>query len=162
MIYLLKMSSKENFIFCVVCPLTAKKYFFGKRNRVQLISSIMYSRLTGIKTGSRFFSYHRTGNERVFFILSVFFPDGSQDSRGREGTIFYPLYHFHPLTNIQTFVCNFARRWLSLIFNCTAGIYQTATRWDLTPYRITIWSIDDMLIFVRLFDDLILNFDAAI
>ena len=35
----------------------------------------------------------------------------SQDSRGREGTTFYstlPLYQFHPLTNIETFICNFA------------------------------------------------------
>ena len=32
----------------------------------------------------------------------------SKDSKGREGTFFIPLYHFHPLTNIQTFTCNFA------------------------------------------------------
>ena len=25
------------------------------------------------------------------------------------GSFFIPLYHFHPLTNIQTFICNFAR-----------------------------------------------------
>ena len=24
------------------------------------------------------------------------------------GPTFIPLYHFHPLTNIQTFICNFA------------------------------------------------------
>ena len=37
--------------------------------------------------------------------------EDSQDSRGREGTTFYstlPLYQFHPLTNIETFICNFA------------------------------------------------------
>ena len=47
-----------------------------------------------------------------FFFLSRFFftdTDNSQDSRGKEGTFFIPLYHFHPLTNIQTFMCNFAR-----------------------------------------------------
>ena len=33
-------------------------------------------------------------------------------------------------------------RWLSRIFNRTACVYQTATRWDLSPYRITIWVID--------------------
>ena len=50
-------------------------------------------------------------------------------------------------------------RWLSHIFNHTACIYQTATRWDLPPYRITIWLIDDvMLIFVCLIDDLALGF----
>ena len=50
-------------------------------------------------------------------------------------------------------------RWLSHIFNHTACIYQAATRWDLPPYRITIWLIDDvMLIFVCLIDDLALGF----
>ena len=47
-----------------------------------------------------------------FFFLSGFSltdTDNSQDSRGREGTFFIPLYHFHLLTNIQTFMCNFAR-----------------------------------------------------
>ena len=52
-------------------------------------------------------------------------------------------------------------RWLSHIFN--GYIYQTATRWDLPPYRITIWLIDDvMLIFVCLLVDLILGFVTAI
>ena len=34
--------------------------------------------------------------------------------------------------------------WLSHIFNRTACFYQTATPWDLPPYRITIWLIDDL------------------
>ena len=33
-------------------------------------------------------------------------------------------------------------RWLSRIFNRNSCIYQTATRWDLPPYRIAIWMID--------------------
>ena len=33
-------------------------------------------------------------------------------------------------------------RWLPRIFNRNACVYQTATRWDLPPYRITIWVID--------------------
>ena len=45
------------------------------------------------------------------------------------------------------------------IFNRTACIYQAATRWDLPPYRITIWLIDDvMLIFVCLLVYLIQGF----
>ena len=50
----------------------------------------------------------------AMFFLSGFSStdtDDSQDSRGREGTTFYstlPLYQFHPLTNIETFICNFA------------------------------------------------------
>ena len=47
----------------------------------------------------------------IFFFLSGFsFKDtgDSQDSRGREGTSFIPFYHFLLITNIQTFICNFA------------------------------------------------------
>ena len=71
---------------------------------------------------------------------------------------FIPLYNFHPLTNIQTFATLLVR-WLSHIFNRTTCIYHTATRWDLPPYRITIWMIDDVtLVFVCLRDDLFLAF----
>ena len=42
--------------------------------------------------------------------LSFIDTDDSQDSKGREGwgPFFIPLYHFHPLSNIETFVCNFS------------------------------------------------------
>ena len=33
-------------------------------------------------------------------------------------------------------------RWLSRIFIRNACVYQTVSRWDLPPYRITIWVID--------------------
>ena len=42
-------------------------------------------------------------------------------------------------------------RWLSHIFNRITCIYQTATRWDLPPYRITIlidWWCDIKCLFV--------------
>ena len=46
------------------------------------------------------------------FFLSGFFSRTLTINRtageGR-GPSFIPLYHFHPLTNIQTFICNFAR-----------------------------------------------------
>ena len=64
-----------------------------------------------------------------FFFLSGFSftdTDNSQDSRGREG---------RP----------------SHIFNRTGCIYQTATQWDLPPYRITIWLIDDVTLSFCLF-----------
>ena len=62
--------------------------------------------------------------------------DDSQDSRWMRGPSFIPLYHFHPL------FANLHVRCLSHILNRTAFIYQTATRWYLPPYRITIWLID--------------------
>ena len=81
-----------------------------------------------------------------FFFLSGFSfidTDDSQDSRGREGTIF--LFHSTTSTHSRTLRHLFATlhvRWLSRIFNRNACVYQTATRWDLPPYRITIWLID--------------------
>ena len=50
-------------------------------------------------------------------------------------------------------------RRLSCIFNHTACNYQTATWWDLPPYQVTIWLIDDeMLISVCLLDVILLGF----
>ena len=95
------------------------------------------------------------------YILSGFsFTDtnDSQDSAGREGTFFYsmlplPPAHEHLFATLHV-------TWLSRIFNRTVCIYQTAIRWDLLPYRITIWLIDDvtLVFFVCLRDDLILAF----
>ena len=47
--------------------------------------------------------------QKTIFLLGLTFTDtdDSQDSRGRRGPSFLPLYHFHPLTNIQKFICNF-------------------------------------------------------
>ena len=74
----------------------------------------------------------------------------------KRGPSFIPLYDLHRLMNIQTFICNFACRWLSHIFNHNAYVYQTATRWDLPPYWITIWLIDRWCN-VCILDDLILG-----
>ena len=72
------------------------------------------------------------------------------------------LFHSTTSNHSRTFRHLFATlhvRWLSHIFNRTACIYQTATRWDLPPYQISIWLINDVaLIFVSLYDDLILAF----
>ena len=102
-----------------------------------------------------------------FFLLSGFSfmdTDNSQDSGGRGGD--HLLFHSTTFTRSQTFRHLFATfhvRWLSHIFNRNACIYQTATRWDLPPYRITIWLIDDViLIFVYLIVGLILGFATAI
>ena len=47
-----------------------------------------------------------------FFFIRVFFHGHWQltGQQGKGGNHFFPLYHFHPLTNIQTFICNFARQ----------------------------------------------------
>ena len=54
------------------------------------------------------------------------------------------LFHSTTSTRSRTFRHLFATlhvRWISRIFNRNACIYQTATWWDLPPFRITIWVI---------------------
>ena len=108
-----------------------------------------------------------------FFYQDFFFTDtdDSQDSREMKGTIFYsilPFPHAHEHSDIYLQL----RMWddyhiFLIVLNRTCCIYQTASRWDLPPSRITIWLIDDViLIFVCLLDDLILgycysNFDTG-
>ena len=58
------------------------------------------------------------------------------------GPSFIPLYHFHPLTNIETLICNFACEMNIIILNRNACVYQAATLWDLPTYGITIWLIE--------------------
>ena len=70
------------------------------------------------------------------------------------------LFHSTTSTSLQTLRYFFATlhvRLLSRIFNRNACVYQTATQWDLPPYQITIWLIDDAM-FVCLLDELILRF----
>ena len=96
----------------------------------------------------------------VFFFYQAFLSQTLTTHRtageGR-GPSFIPLYHFHRSWTFRHLFATLHVRWLSHIFNCTACIYQTATQWDLPPYRITIWLIDDVkLVFVCLQNDLIL------
>ena len=84
--------------------------------------------------------------------------DDSQDSKGRQETIFYftlPLPSAHEHSEIYLQLCMW---WLSRIFNRNSCAYQTATRWDLPPYWITILLIDDVTLSFCLRDDLILAF----
>ena len=58
--------------------------------------------------------------EFVFFFYQDFLSQTLTTHRtageGR-GPSFIPLYHFHPLTNIQTFICNFARGMTIIYFS---------------------------------------------
>ena len=93
------------------------------------------------------------------FSISVFFGGywrlTGQQGKGRD----HLLFHSTTFTRSRTFrhlIATLHVRWLSHIFNCIACIYQTATRWDLPPHRITIWLIDDWTSSFCLRDDLIL------
>ena len=96
-----------------------------------------------------------------FFLLGFSFTDTgeSQDSRERGGDHF--LFHSTTSTTSRIFRHLFATlhvRWLSHVFNCTACIYQTATQWDLPPYRITIWLIDDVMIMIMIINHWLCRF----
>ena len=82
-----------------------------------------------------------------------------QQEKGRDHFLFHSTTFIHSRTLRHLFAI-FHARWLSHIFNCTACIYQAATQWDLPPYRISIWTIDDvkLVFFACLLDDLILGF----
>ena len=84
-----------------------------------------------------------------FFSIRVFFHGhwrltGQQGKGGdhRHSTIPLPPAHEH----LDIYFATLHVRWLSHISNRTACIYQAATRWDLPPYRITIWLIDDVML----------------
>ena len=74
---------------------------------------------------------------------------------------FIPLYHFLPLTNIQTFICNFACE-IPITYHiliATLVFTRLLLVEIFSPYRITIWLIDDVkFALVCLLDDLILGF----
>ena len=102
----------------------------------------------------------------LFFLIHQGFLSQTLTTHRADGKGRRPfLFHFTTSTRSWTFGHLFATlqvRWLSHIFSRNAFIYQTATRWDLPPYWITISLIDVILIFVCLLDDLIFGFVAAI
>ena len=101
-----------------------------------------------------------------FFSIRVFFYGHwqltGQQAKGGDHLLFYSTTSTRSRT-IRHLFATLHVKWLSHNFNGNACIYQTATRWDFPPYRITIWLTDDvMLIFVCLLVDLVLGFVTAI
>ena len=97
----------------------------------------------------------------IFFSIRVFFTDTDdpQDCRGGEGPSFIPLYHFHPLTNIETFICNFACEMTITHFLIATLVFTRLLQYEIyhlieLPFE---WLIDDAM-FVCLLDELILAF----
>ena len=99
---------------------------------------------------------------KSFFLLQGFsFTDTDNSRTAREGR--GAPYHSTTSTRSRTFrylLATLHVRWSSHTFNRIACIFQTATRWDVLPYRITIWLINDVTLsfFVCLRDDLFLAF----
>ena len=93
-----------------------------------------------------------------FFSIKVFFHRNWRFTGQGWGHLLFRSTTFTRSGTLRHLFATLHARWLSHIFNRTPCIYQTATRWDLSPYRITIWLIEVMLVFACLFVDLILVF----
>ena len=74
------------------------------------------------------------------------------------GPSFIPLYHFHLLMNIQTFICNFAYEMTTTYFKLHRLHLPDCYSKRFTVLLDTIWLIAVMLVFVCLRNDLILAF----
>ena len=90
-------------------------------------------------------SIFRSSQWSRFFYVRIFFNRHwrftGQEGKGGE----HLLFHSTTSTRSRTLRHLFATlhvRWLSRTFNRNTCVYHTATRWDLPPYRITIWAID--------------------
>ena len=81
----------------------------------------------------------------MFFSIRVFFHRHWQFTGQKRIGRNHLLFHSATSTHWRTLRHLFATlhvRWLSRIFYHNVCVYQTATRWDLPPYQITIWLID--------------------
>ena len=56
-------------------------------------------------------------NRAFFFSVWVFFETHWRfaEKQGKKGSIFIPLYDFHPLTNIQVYICKFIWKMFSVL-----------------------------------------------
>ena len=109
-----------------------------------------------------FLIFSRGIERNQFFSIRVFLHRHWLFTREQERRRDHLLFQFIISTCSRTFRHSFEvlyMRWLSCNFNRIVCVYQAVTRWNIPPYWITIWLIDDaILVFVCLLDDLILNF----
>ena len=95
----------------------------------------------------------------IFFFLSGFSSRTltiRRTAEERRRPSFIPLYHFHPLTNIETFICMWVHYHVFLI----ATLVFTRLLLDEIYHLIELpfeWLIDDVM-FVCLLDELMLGF----
>ena len=91
---------------------------------------------------------------KVLFFIRIFFHGHwqltGQQAKGGDHLLFLPTTSTHSRTFRHLFATLYVK-WLSHIFYRMSCIYQTATRWDLASYRITIWLIDDVTVSFCLF-----------
>ena len=113
------INSSQSYLFCYKCWLS---YFLA------IEQSICYT----IRI-SLFFFYQGFLHRHWRFT--------GQRGKGWDHLLFHSATSTHSRT-LRHLFATLHMRWLSRIFNRNACVYQTATRWNLPPYRITIWVID--------------------
>ena len=135
---------------------------FEKFTRKQLCQSLFFNKVVGPRFPRK--SRNRLNTSLIvtlfyliyprikIFFIRVFFHRHWRftGQQGKGGDLF--LFHSTTSTRLRTLRHLFATlhvRWLLRIFNRSACIYQTATRWDL-PYRIT-YHLTDWLMMQCLF-----------
>ena len=84
-------------ITSIVSALDSLICFFAKKLPV-------YSTVTNV-IGARIQKLYRSF---FFYEFSYTDTDDRKNRRGKKRTVIIPLYHFHPLKNIQTLICSFA------------------------------------------------------
>lgn len=60
---------------------------------------------------------------------------------GREESIFFPLYHFYPPTNIQKFVCCFASEMTTLLLTIAHAIGRLLINEIYQPLEISNFNL---------------------
>ena len=140
-----------------ICPILVinKRQILKRQGKLCICFIINLKRLSDSELLVSFFFYQ--------CFLSRTLTTHRTTGEGR-GPSFIPFYHFHPVTNIQTFTCNFAHEMAISYFLWQCLYLPHCYSMRVTqPYRITIWFIDDvMLVFVCLLFDLILGFVTGI
>ena len=117
---------------------------FFQTSHVSFLILIFRNRIYTYEKRKSFFviTPNAIANQRTFFSIRVFF-HGHWQLTGQQGKGGYHLlFRSTTSTRSRTFTHLFATlrvRWLSHIFSRNACVYQTATRWDLPSYRISIW-----------------------
>ena len=111
----------------------------------------MFFKIVVLKNFANFIGKHLCWSP--FFFIRVFFHGHwqltAQQGKGRDHLI--PLYHFHQLTNIQTFICNFAREMTITYFQsqrlCLPGCYSMRFITLSSYYLIDWWCNFDCYLF---------------
>ena len=133
--------------------MTFKAVFLRLSTMVSVTFTISFAAIFVRKTHTSFL--------KSFFFIRFSFTDtdDSQDSREREGAIFYstlPLPPAHEHSDIYLQLCMWDD--YHIFLSATLVFTRLLLVEIFPPYRITIWLIDVKFVLVSLLDDLILGF----